>query len=80
VRAPAFCGGLILKYLRRTKDPEHSLESARWYRQRLVEFQHSKDPVRRKDALRVLLQLGMLLNPEELERLGEPEPVKKENR
>lgn len=29
--APAFAATNVLKYLRRTKDPEHSLESARWY-------------------------------------------------
>lgn len=28
---PAFAAGSILKYVRRTKDAEHSLESARWY-------------------------------------------------
>lgn len=34
---PAFAAGNVLKYLRRTKDPEHSLESARWYWRRLEE-------------------------------------------
>lgn len=29
--APAFAASNVIKYLRRTKDPEHSLESARWY-------------------------------------------------
>lgn len=29
--APAFAAGSVLKYLRRTKDPEDSLKKARWY-------------------------------------------------
>lgn len=28
---PDFAAGSILKYLRRAKDPDHSLESAKWY-------------------------------------------------
>lgn len=34
---PAFAASNVVKYLRRTKNPEHSLESARWYYARLVE-------------------------------------------
>lgn len=34
---PAFASGNVLKYLRRSKHPEHSLESAAWYYARLVE-------------------------------------------
>jgi len=34
---PAFAAGNVLKYLRRSKHPEHSLESAAWYYARLVE-------------------------------------------
>lgn len=34
---PAFAAANVLKYLRRTKDPEHSLESARWYYRQLVD-------------------------------------------
>ncbi len=33
--APEFAAGNVLKYLRRVKDPEHSLESARWYFKKL---------------------------------------------
>jgi hypothetical protein len=36
--APKFAAGNVLKYLRRTKAPEHSLESARWYWARLNEM------------------------------------------
>lgn len=36
--AADFCAANILKYLRRSKDPEHSLESAKWYYARLVEM------------------------------------------
>ena len=34
---PAFAAANVVKYLRRTKNPEHSLESARWYYARLYE-------------------------------------------
>lgn len=40
--APEFAAGNVLKYLRRTKDPEHSLESARWYYARLVEMMRGR--------------------------------------
>lgn len=33
--AAPFAAANVLKYLRRSKDPEHSLESARWYYARL---------------------------------------------
>jgi hypothetical protein len=36
--APEFAAGCVLRYLRRTKDPEHSLESARWYWTQLHEL------------------------------------------
>lgn len=36
--ASEFAAGCVLRYLRRTKDPEHSLESARWYWARLNEL------------------------------------------
>lgn len=36
--APHFAAANVLKYLRRTKDPKHSLESARWYHERLIEM------------------------------------------
>lgn len=28
---PEFAAGCVLRYIRRTKDPAHSLESAKWY-------------------------------------------------
>lgn len=34
---PAFAAANVVKYLRRTKSPEHSLESARWYYARLID-------------------------------------------
>lgn len=37
--APEFAAASILKYLRRTKDKEHSIESARWYWERLHELE-----------------------------------------
>lgn len=33
--APEFAAGNVIKNLRRSKDPEHSLESARWYYKQL---------------------------------------------
>jgi len=38
--APGFAAGNILKYLRRSKEPAHSEESARWYYMRLKELAH----------------------------------------
>ena len=61
-----FSAGNVLKYLRRTKEPEHSLESARWYLTRLHEFGDS--------ALTVRDALYRLLTPAELRRLrGDPD-------
>ena len=42
--AAPFAVGSILKYLGRTKEPEHSLESARWYWARLIEFAKDEPP------------------------------------
>lgn len=50
--APQFAAGNVLKYLRRNKQPEHSLESARWYYNEL-----SKLADRDREARKVLLQL-----------------------
>lgn len=36
--APEFAAGCVLRYLRRTKDARHSLESALWYWARLEEM------------------------------------------
>lgn len=33
-----FAAGNVIKYIRRTKDPEHSVQSARWYYARLREM------------------------------------------
>ena len=40
---PAFAAGNVLKNLRRSKEPEHSLESAKWYWARLNE-EAAKEP------------------------------------
>lgn len=34
---PGFAGGNVLKYLRRDKEPDHSLDSARWYWRQIVD-------------------------------------------
>jgi hypothetical protein len=70
--APEFAAGNILKYLRRTKDPEHSAESARWYWLRLIELmvRHpppgAVDPDRRSRAGQVVDGLFSLLTKPEL--------------
>lgn len=69
--APHFCGGNILKYMRRSKEPAHSLESARWYLERLREI---ADRVHGgEDAAagrKVLRELYAELTADERERLG----------
>lgn len=68
---PSFAAANVLKYLRRTKAPEHSLESARWYWTRLTEFvnQPMQHNVSKMYANIVRERLIKLLTPEELERL-----------
>lgn len=73
---PAFAAGCVLRYLRRAKDPEHSLESARWYWARLREMSGSwaGDPahapiVNAGFAPTVLRKLWKLLTPRERELL-----------
>ena len=58
--APAFAAGNVLKYLRRSKEPEHSLESAHWYWARLREMDQAHD---------VRLRLGAMLTDDEQVRL-----------
>ena len=54
---PEFAAGNIVKYLRRTKDREHSLQSAQWYWQRLHEL---------ADYQCVLIDLYRYLTPFEI--------------
>ena len=54
----------VLRYLRRTKDPEHSLESARWYWARLHEMATIGH------ARYVLGQLRSILSEDEVARLS----------
>lgn len=69
---PEFAAGNILKYLRRTKAPEHSLESARWYAQRLVEGAYGgKNTVEMAAKWESAMHLVLnKLSDEERERLG----------
>lgn len=55
---PHFAAGNVLKYLRRDKDREHSIESARWYYARLTE-----EATYEWDTAR--LQLNAILTQEE---------------
>lgn len=65
--APQFAAGNILKYLRRDKTREHSLESAQWYWARLKELYYTERG--HATAAIVLGQLLELLSPDELLRL-----------
>lgn len=60
---PEFAAGSILKYLRRAKDLEHSLESAQWYWERLNELANEGH------ARFVLGQLRSILTADELAKL-----------
>lgn len=74
--APEFATGNVLKYLRRTKDRTHSVESARWYWTRLKEMTRgdltsteiSIDRLMRR-AITVQKKLMRLLTTAELETL-----------
>lgn len=70
---PAFAASNVVKYLRRTKNPEHSAESAVWYYDRLVEgcagFFCMKAPTTTKmEWQNALDRLELLLTTEELLR------------
>lgn len=66
---PEFCAGNVLKYLRRTKSPEHSLESAKVYYGWLKGLAEVQRKTGDGHAIGVYNALVMLLNDEELERL-----------
>ena len=59
-----FAAANVLKYLRRTKDTKHSLESARWYYVRLIEMAEKS-----RYHKTVLRMLHDELKPDELTRL-----------
>ncbi len=69
--APEYAAGNILKYLRRTKAPEHSLESARWFYARLGELARGEigNLTQCWVAEDKLKRLSELLTHEELARL-----------
>jgi hypothetical protein len=64
---PEFAAGNVIKYLRRTKDIEHSIESARWYWARLHEDTYSYEQNRRLPS--VLYKLEQMLTPDEFNKL-----------
>lgn len=81
---PEFAAANVLKYLRRSKSPEHSLESAQWYFRELCKMaladlwagidntvQLKQGPYKSKTrgAARVLVALIPTLKPEEVSRL-----------
>jgi hypothetical protein len=63
--APEFAAANILKYLRRTKDPEHSLASARWYLAALRNLVADRD----RAAIVAYAQIAQVLTLEEITRL-----------
>lgn len=69
--APEFAAANVLKYLRRTKDPEHSLQSARWYYDRLKELygRDARSHEAQVRALTVFKNLMAELTDAELTRL-----------
>ena len=68
--APHFAAGNVLKYIRRTKSPEHSLESARWYWARLDEMIATRtDMPLQRAAMDAKDRLMKLLTNEEFMRL-----------
>jgi hypothetical protein len=60
--APEFAAGNILKYLRRSKNEEHSLKSARWYWAQLQAISST-------NAANIRTKLTELLTDEEMESL-----------
>lgn len=68
--APEFLAGSILKYLRRTKDSEHSLESARiywrWLNDLVIDASDEDNHIRY-----VIKQLTGTLTPDELAKIGQ---------
>jgi hypothetical protein len=69
---PAFAAANVLKYIRRTKNPEHSFESACWYYRQLV-VRGNKDidtaPQYGRPWLAACEALYHLLTTEELDRI-----------
>jgi hypothetical protein len=65
--APQFAASNVIKYLRRTKEPEHSLESARWYYARLRELADTSRY--RMTAPGILAALRNELTTDEIARL-----------
>lgn len=61
--APAFAAGNVLKYLRRDKAREHSIESARWYWDQLHQMVHGD---RESDTGEIIVKLRSLITDAEL--------------
>ncbi len=66
---PAFAAGNVLKYLRRDKQLEHSLASARWYYQQIVRRAGKACGSSDHSWGIVLRQLTEMLSVDEFERL-----------
>lgn len=67
---PAFAASNVLKYMRRTKHPEHSFESACWYWDRLDEMIADRTNMSlQRAAMDAKRHLMSLLTDEEFVRL-----------
>jgi len=64
-----FAASCVLRYLRRDKEPEHSIKSARWYYTRLNEMVAASRRVPMSWEGEVLAKLNHLLSDEEKARL-----------
>lgn len=65
-----FAAGCVLRYLRRSKDAVHSLESAKWYLARLYELCGDDDEIRAGLAQATVHELYSVLTKEEMRRLA----------
>lgn len=68
---PHFAAANVLKHLRRTKDLGHSLQSAQWYWDRLIEMRDSKGfglrrSLLRMSSARIVRTLILVLTEDEL--------------
>jgi hypothetical protein len=67
---PAFAAGCVLRYLRRDKAIEHSLESARWYATRLAEGAFARKYGDQQAWVVAWSKLSARLTPDEAKKIG----------
>jgi len=67
--APHFAAANVLKYLRRTKDLEHSLQSARWYWTELNKMADAPASSTQHEAFFTRHKLMLQLSKDEINRI-----------